>query len=1216
MTKKLQSFSSTDVKEFRSFIKNQIELKYDQFFHWKTFLGLVPLFGSIISLFSNNPNTISLKSFLKYNFESFGKINKSEPIYRKYKFYSPKIFVSTSDKTEVLEHQTSLFLNNYQLSQLWNSVDFNSIQLKKTETLPLLLESKKAEDYSSSINVIRSKNGLNSTFSSNSKNPKILQKFRDLKTLAKVRNLKIAQNFQNDLLNANETLIKKLKIAKLNNLDSTRLYYFLKQQNVYQNYPIAKNSNNTTNLRSMSGNFYMNNMETLLKNDQSKSSNVSNKPFRIPFDLEKNYINTTKENNISKSKVIVEPGNLLKFSLKLDPKNNDIIFENPYLLSKIVSSLQSQTEYDDTSFDFFGGIIKKRPKFQTALGPLNNESKIYINDLKKEYFSNKSMEKDNVILETNILSQDSKYPTNVREIKNHFGDHLVSILPSKTNYLQTKALVEISLNTPSTNPKTQSFSQFSQSNNLSNKKNLLITIDIPPSWEIDNSVQNSKLIKKEFDNTTLVKTKIYDKKTQLDLFEKRKFEQYQYFPTIFSLTNKTSFLVNTHQYLTNSYWLALTQLSLCFFLINLLADLNKTYQKELAYYLLEFMSQANFYDEDIKSIIEQVYNDGSIRVFEPGKTSILEKTKPSFVELAGMMELIPKFGQIVWHLKNRCRPTQQSNFIPQAILLVGPPGTGKTLLVKTIGAEAGVPVLIISGSGVVEDTDGITKLQDAFKKARSMSPCILFIDEMDSIAAKRNELELTNSQIAGESVKDIQFRFDSKIVKPKNENASKKISALTQLLVEMDGIEKRRGFVVFGATNRRENLDPALTRPGRFNDIIEIGLPDKTKRVEILKLSTRKLGIQENISWDFFAKKTVGFSAADLTTMANRSAIHSILLDQKHTKSSLLRGLTETKTSSSSEILLKEDLKKFDSPEIIIPLAYYEFGRYVFKTNLLNIQKNNNFLLDFLLNEDYSSLDFSDESKNQNINLDFLRSFKISDREKITETISEKIQTFRPKTTDLLLLILVQLAGKASESMFLLSNSKNKNIQQFTNLGEIDLLKANLIAEYYKKLLMILDTEGFESATKLNEIAIQNKISTKSQFSILPEQLKDFPNKQIWNSKSLWLNILGETVQNPNWRQWFRIHLPNPEPTIFNEEIVFTDTFQNKTKHFKYYPIINDQFGWDDVLKLSIDIDTQNVLFLCYSQILYYMDLHRQELDQLVFTNFQDTISSKELIEK
>ena len=650
-------------------------------------------------------------------------------------------------------------------------------------------------------------------------------------------------------------------------------------------------------------------------------------------------------------------------------------------------------------------------------------------------------------------------------------------------------------------------------------------------------------------------------------------------------------------------------------MINLLADLNKTYQKELAYYLLEFMAQANFYDEDIKSIIDQVYNDGSIRVFEPGKTSILEKTKPSFVEFAGMMDLIPKFGQIVWHLKNKCRPTKQSNFIPQAILLVGPPGTGKTLLVKTIGAEANVPVLIISGSGVIEDTDGITKLQDAFKKARSLAPCILFIDEMDSIAAKRNELELTNSQIASNSVNDITFRFDSKIVKPKNENASKKISALTQLLVEMDGIEKRRGFVVFGATNRRENLDPALTRPGRFNDIIEIGLPDKTKRIEILKLSTRKLGIQENISWDFFAKKTVGFSAADLTTMANRSAIHSILIDERHTTSSLLRGLTETKTSSSSEVLLKEDLKKFNSPEIIIPLAYYEFGRYLFKTNLLTIQKTNNFLLDFLLNEDYSSLDFSDESKNQNINLDFLRSFKISDREKITEVISEKIQTFRPKTTDLLLLILVQLAGKASECMFLLSTSKNTKIQQFTNLGEIDLLKANLIAEYYKKLLIILDTEGFESATKLNEIAIQNKITTKSQFSILPEQLKDFPNKQIWNSKSLWLNIVGETVQNPNWRQWFRIHLPNPEPTIFNEEIVFTDTFQNKTKHFKYYPTIHDQFGWDDILKLSIDIDTQNVLFLCYIQVLYYMDLHRQDLDRLVFTNFQDTMISNEVIE-
>ena len=111
-----------------------------------------------------------------------------------------------------------------------------------------------------------------------------------------------------------------------------------------------------------------------------------------------------------------------------------------------------------------------------------------------------------------------------------------------------------------------------------------------------------------------------------------------------------------------------------------------------------------------------------------------------------MIELLPKFGETVLFLKNSCRPTNVSNIVPKAILLVGPPGTGKTLLVKAIGAEANVPVLIQSGNGVLEENAGVNKLQEAFKKAQDLSPCILFIDEMDSIGVKRDELSLSIHQ--------------------------------------------------------------------------------------------------------------------------------------------------------------------------------------------------------------------------------------------------------------------------------------------------------------------------------------------------------------------------------------------------------------------------------------------------------------------------------------
>merc|ERR1712135_248727 len=148
---------------------------------------------------------------------------------------------------------------------------------------------------------------------------------------------------------------------------------------------------------------------------------------------------------------------------------------------------------------------------------------------------------------------------------------------------------------------------------------------------------------------------------------------------------------------------------------------------------------------------------------------------------------------------------------------------------------------------------GISKLQEAFQKAREMAPCVLFIDEMDTIGSKRIELELTNIQEQSVVKNQLKLKFEdletTVLKNKKNENvfsnpinSGQQVNALTQLLVELDGIEKRQGFVVFGATNRRETLDPALIRPGRFNEVIEIGLPDlKNQKSDDLSFSINKL---------------------------------------------------------------------------------------------------------------------------------------------------------------------------------------------------------------------------------------------------------------------------------------------------------------------------------------------------------------------------------------
>jgi len=220
-----------------------------------------------------------------------------------------------------------------------------------------------------------------------------------------------------------------------------------------------------------------------------------------------------------------------------------------------------------------------------------------------------------------------------------------------------------------------------------------------------------------------------------------------------------------------------------------------------------------------------------------------------FDDVAGVDEAKAEFVEVVEFLKRPERFTSVGARIPRGVLLVGPPGTGKTLLAKAIAGEAGVPFFSISGSEFVEMFVGVgaSRVRDLFKKAKENAPCIIFVDEIDAVGRSRG------TGIGGGN--------------------DEREQTLNQLLTEMDGFEGNTGVIVLAATNRADILDPALLRPGRFDRQVAVDVPDLKGRLDILKVHSKNKRLTEEVSLDTVAKRTPGFSGADLANLLNEAAI-------------------------------------------------------------------------------------------------------------------------------------------------------------------------------------------------------------------------------------------------------------------------------------------------------------------------------------------------------
>ena len=266
-----------------------------------------------------------------------------------------------------------------------------------------------------------------------------------------------------------------------------------------------------------------------------------------------------------------------------------------------------------------------------------------------------------------------------------------------------------------------------------------------------------------------------------------------------------------------------------------------------------------------------------------------------FSDVAGEDEAKDSLKEIVEYLHDPSKYREIGATMPKGILLVGPPGTGKTMLAKAVAGEANVPFFSMSGSEFVEMFVGMgaSKVRDLFKQAKEKAPCIVFIDEIDAIGKKRD------GQLGGNDERE---------------------QTLNQLLTEMDGFEENTGVIILAATNRPESLDPALTRPGRFDRRIPVELPDLKGREDILKVHAKKIKVAQEVDWNKIARMASGASGAELANIVNEAALRAVRDGRQYA--------TQADLEESIEVVIAGYQKKnailTDQEKKVV--AYHEIG--------------------------------------------------------------------------------------------------------------------------------------------------------------------------------------------------------------------------------------------------------------------------------------------------
>ena len=314
-----------------------------------------------------------------------------------------------------------------------------------------------------------------------------------------------------------------------------------------------------------------------------------------------------------------------------------------------------------------------------------------------------------------------------------------------------------------------------------------------------------------------------------------------------------------------------------------------------------------------RKLMEQAGGKNSLSFGKSSARVYVQSTKGiKFADVAGEDEAKESLAEIVDYLHNPQKYSEAGASMPKGVLLVGPPGTGKTMLAKAVAGEANVPFFSISGSEFVEMFVGMgaSKVRDLFRQAKEKAPCIVFIDEIDAIGQKRS-----SGNYGGNDERE---------------------QTLNQLLTEMDGFEENTGVIILAATNRPESLDPALTRPGRFDRRVPVELPDLAGREAILKVHARKIKTADDVDFRTIARMAAGASGAELANIINEAALRAVRDGRVI--------VTEADLEESIEVVIAGYQKKnavlSDREKKIV--AYHEIGHALVaakQTNSAPVQK-------------------------------------------------------------------------------------------------------------------------------------------------------------------------------------------------------------------------------------------------------------------------------------
>ena len=317
-----------------------------------------------------------------------------------------------------------------------------------------------------------------------------------------------------------------------------------------------------------------------------------------------------------------------------------------------------------------------------------------------------------------------------------------------------------------------------------------------------------------------------------------------------------------------------------------------------------------------RKMMEKMGGGGNSMMFNMGKSNAKVYVKSAegirFSDVAGEDEAKENLAEVVNYLHDPSKYQEIGASMPKGILLVGPPGTGKTMLAKAVAGEANVPFFSMSGSEFVEMFVGMgaSKVRDLFKQAKEKAPCIVFIDEIDAIGQKRS-----GGQYGGNDERE---------------------QTLNQLLTEMDGFEGNNGVIILAATNRPESLDPALTRPGRFDRRVPVELPDLKGREAILQVHAKKIKVAEDVDFNKIARMASGASGAELANIVNEAALRAVRDGR--------RFATQADLEESIEVVIAGYQKKnaimTDEEKKIV--SYHEIGHALvaaMQTNSAPVQK-------------------------------------------------------------------------------------------------------------------------------------------------------------------------------------------------------------------------------------------------------------------------------------